>query len=119
MSTTRKRGRKPTAAGRQVLPRTVTIDREWLRERIEWLDVHRFATRIMREVNDLASSYESALTEQQASGVYSERTAARFSRWGFASEHGALEELGKLLESVEHVVEDLREVVYPKPRETP
>ncbi len=101
------------------LPATVTVDREWLQERIDWLDVHHFATNVMREVNELASSHREALEEQRQAGLNSGRASDLFLRWGYEAEHCALEELGKILQSIQHVVEDLREVAYPTPEVTP
>lgn len=97
------------------LPPTVTVNREWLRECIECLDVDRFAMGIMRGLNDLAGSHAVAFEEQQKRGVCSERAAQLFTAQGFASEHEALGELRNLLESVEYVVKELREVVSPTP----
>ena len=117
MSTKRRRATKPVAP--PTLPKTVTVDREWLRERMEWLDIASYATKVIREISELASSHSEAFQEQARTGSCSSAAAELFRRWGFEAEHCAIEELGKILEQVEHVAEGLHEVVYPRPAVTP
>ena len=111
-----KEGRVSTPAP---LPPNVQLDRQWLRERISWLDVDHYALKAIRGLHELVRSHSEAFREQQRFGAASERAAELFAGWGLETQQEIMQQLDLLLESVEHVRKDLDEAANPRPAVTP
>lgn len=113
MTAAKKRRRAKKLASEATVPDTITVDRGWLLERIEWLDVDRFAIGIFREVHNIFGDYVSALSVASKIQLTPEY-AEQFKEQAYEHEHKLFDQLQMLLESVENATTDLNDLFRPE-----